>query len=501
MSLKKSLIVVIYILACSELCKSESHKIVIVGAGLSGMSTGAKLMENGIDDFVILEAEDRIGGRIHSVPFSNGFVDLGGQWIHGEKGNAIFEMVRGNFDLGNDQFYENLMDFRLSNGKFANPEQSNNLFAILYNLYEEAYSPGVKNVSLGEILETGYEKILKLLSEDEVVDENLAKQVFDLFLKQQNANYASNSLYDVSAIYNNYTQECEGNQTITWKTKGFKSVFDFITKKLPDPSKFLNVESKVQLNKQVININWDIDSNYTEEVKVTCSDGSTYTADIVVFTGSLGVLKARHEKLFTPKLPENKIKAIENIGFGVLGKVFLEFDEPFWPVDDNNWSEYFFLWNEDDLKNISSTELKWIVNVIGFFKLKSFPNVLEGMIVGDDSIKEFERFDDKTLVDQFTWLLEKFLGKKVQNPKAMIRNRWFSNDNFLGTYSYLTMESQKYRVTPDTLALPLYNSDGKLVVLFAGEATHHKYSSYSHGAVESGWKAGNEIAKYLSKFQ
>lgn len=34
-------------------------------------------MERGIDDVIILEAEGRIGGRIHSVPYRDGFIDLG----------------------------------------------------------------------------------------------------------------------------------------------------------------------------------------------------------------------------------------------------------------------------------------------------------------------------------------------------------------------------------------------------------------------------------------
>lgn len=34
-------------------------------------------MDRGIDDIIILEAENRIGGRLHSIPYGNGFIDLG----------------------------------------------------------------------------------------------------------------------------------------------------------------------------------------------------------------------------------------------------------------------------------------------------------------------------------------------------------------------------------------------------------------------------------------
>lgn len=44
-------------------------KIVIVGAGASGIAAASRLLQRGISDFVILEANDRIGGRIHTKDF------------------------------------------------------------------------------------------------------------------------------------------------------------------------------------------------------------------------------------------------------------------------------------------------------------------------------------------------------------------------------------------------------------------------------------------------
>lgn len=45
----------------------KKGRIVIIGAGVSGIAAAAKLFENGFTDVTILEAEDRIGGRIHTV--------------------------------------------------------------------------------------------------------------------------------------------------------------------------------------------------------------------------------------------------------------------------------------------------------------------------------------------------------------------------------------------------------------------------------------------------
>jgi cation diffusion facilitator CzcD-associated flavoprotein CzcO len=44
-------------------------QIVIVGAGASGIAAATWLLEHGVDNLVILEAENRIGGRINTTPF------------------------------------------------------------------------------------------------------------------------------------------------------------------------------------------------------------------------------------------------------------------------------------------------------------------------------------------------------------------------------------------------------------------------------------------------
>ena len=41
----------------------------IVGAGASGIAAASMLMQYGVHSIVILEAENRIGGRINTVPF------------------------------------------------------------------------------------------------------------------------------------------------------------------------------------------------------------------------------------------------------------------------------------------------------------------------------------------------------------------------------------------------------------------------------------------------
>lgn len=42
-------------------------KVLIIGAGMAGLSAANHLVKNGFNDFKILEARSRIGGRIISI--------------------------------------------------------------------------------------------------------------------------------------------------------------------------------------------------------------------------------------------------------------------------------------------------------------------------------------------------------------------------------------------------------------------------------------------------
>lgn len=55
-------------------------KIVIIGAGVAGIAAARKLLERGFRNILVLEAENRIGGRIQTIPFGANVVDLGAQW-------------------------------------------------------------------------------------------------------------------------------------------------------------------------------------------------------------------------------------------------------------------------------------------------------------------------------------------------------------------------------------------------------------------------------------
>ncbi|KAK7576509.1 hypothetical protein V9T40_012795 [Parthenolecanium corni] len=70
--------------------------VIIIGAGISGVAAATRLFERGISNILVLEAENRIGGRIHTYKLpddEDGYIELGAQWIHGEEKNIVYNLA------------------------------------------------------------------------------------------------------------------------------------------------------------------------------------------------------------------------------------------------------------------------------------------------------------------------------------------------------------------------------------------------------------------------
>lgn len=55
-------------------------QVVIIGAGAAGIAAATKLLQNGFRNIVILEGQNRIGGRINTIPHHGSVLDMGAQW-------------------------------------------------------------------------------------------------------------------------------------------------------------------------------------------------------------------------------------------------------------------------------------------------------------------------------------------------------------------------------------------------------------------------------------
>ncbi|NCG22090.1 MAG: NAD(P)-binding protein [Rhodobacterales bacterium] len=67
-------------------------RVAIIGAGMAGLTAAALLSEGGVD-VTVIEARDRIGGRINTDTSLQIPTDIGASWIHGPDGNPLTELA------------------------------------------------------------------------------------------------------------------------------------------------------------------------------------------------------------------------------------------------------------------------------------------------------------------------------------------------------------------------------------------------------------------------
>lgn len=68
-------------------------KVIVIGAGISGLAAAQQLQQFGME-VVVLEARDRVGGRIATFRKNNYFADLGAMVVTGIYGNPITTLSR-----------------------------------------------------------------------------------------------------------------------------------------------------------------------------------------------------------------------------------------------------------------------------------------------------------------------------------------------------------------------------------------------------------------------
>ena len=73
--------------------RSTDYEVIIVGAGLAGLTTAYRLQQSGVTDVLVLDANNYVGGRTLNIPVAGGYVaEGGGQWI-GPSQSAILGLM------------------------------------------------------------------------------------------------------------------------------------------------------------------------------------------------------------------------------------------------------------------------------------------------------------------------------------------------------------------------------------------------------------------------
>ncbi|GAE00061.1 flavin-containing amine oxidase, putative [Paecilomyces variotii No. 5] len=244
----------------------------------------------------------------------------------------------------------------------------------------------------------------------------------------------------------------------------------------------------VRRNKVVTKISYSPSGTSNTKALVQCEDGETFAADKVVFTGSLGVLK--HQTVqFDPPLPDWKRGAIERLGFGVMNKVILVFEKPFWDLNRDMFGLLREPNNADSMiqeeysANRGKSYLFW-----NCMKTSGLP-MLVALMAGD-AAHHVERTPDCEIIGEVTSQLRNiFKTVNVPDPLETIITRWGTDRFTRGSYSSVAPQS-----LPGDYDL-MAKSVGNLY--FAGEATCGTHPATVHGAYISGLRAASEVIESI----
>ncbi|BBP76265.1 amine oxidase [Pseudomonas sp. Ost2] len=421
-------------------------KVIIVGAGVSGLAAASQLAARGYQ-VTVLEGRERLGGRTWtSAVWPDAPVDLGASWIHGVDGNPLTTLAhQAGIDLVSTS-YDSTLDYDVD-GKPVGPARQQRL-EQLRKAYEQALRKAQRQpqdhsvrASVEDQLDWGG------LSEP---DKELLGFITNSAAEQE---YAG-SREELSTHWFDSMGGYPGEDAVP--VGGYRKLVDYLARGLD-----------IRLGHIVSSITQDASG-----VVIVTSKG-TLEADKVIITVPLGVLKQRAIE-FRPALPEKKLQAIARLGMGHFNKCYLRFPRQFWPAED--WLEFI---------PSQAQHGQWS-QWLNLARLTGQP-VLLAFNAGEFG-GAIEHWSDQQMVIAAMTRLRQVFGANTPDPIAYQVTRWSQDPFSYGAYSFNRLGTAAH--TRDDLAAPIA---GRL--FFAGEATHREMFATVHGALLSGRRAAQEVEK------
>lgn len=418
--------------------------VLVIGAGVAGLAAAQMLQQAGYA-VIVLEARERIGGRVWSHRTVDGIpLDLGASWVHGVNGNPISELLKDHpsiqtiaTDFDNAIYYDG--------AEVLSDDEVERLMALFEEIMSDVYTiaEAEPHQPLGEAIQRAL--ATRSLSPRE-------RRALDFIISITIENEFAASVNQLSARFWDSDRALSGAHVI------FPSGYDWLPDKLAQGI-------DVRLGQAVERVEYGADG-----VRIHTQGGALYDAYYAVVTLPLGVLKADVVR-FEPLLPATKRAAIQRLGVGTLNKVYLQFDDVFW----DETAEFIHF--------VPEQSGEW-PEAINFFVYIGQPILM--LFASGAFGLQMETLPDDQIIAGVMRRLRGVYGAQIPAPKRFLITRWAQDPFARGAYSVYGVES-----TPEdraTLAEPMED-----VLFFAGEATHPHFPATVHGALLSGWRAADAI--------
>lgn len=424
--------------AASTVQAGNREDIVVIGAGMAGIAAARRLSARA--NVTVLEARDRVGGRIWTDRSAGFAADMGAAWIHGINGNPVYRNAKA---AGMRMFTSDFESVALfDNGSILKKDEAARIGAQTEKLMQEIRR-AKKTSKPGDSVESVLAPFLAALPR--TVRRGVSfEAASDIIIE-----YAQ----DAGALSLTYFDEDDS-------FRGDDVLF-------PDGFAALPLSHARGLNIKTGHVVSRVDIS-GDRARITTNRG-VLQADRVVITLPLGVLQSG-QVAFSPALPAQKRAAIGRLSMGAMNKVLLVFPKSFWPgahklgALKDEPSQCAEFWNLEPV-----TKKPALVCLTGGKNARALDSM---------ALAEAANFAMSELKSMF--------GSRIPAFEKALRTSWSTDPFARGAYSSVPPGSSMndYDILAQSVEDTLY---------FAGEATNSAHPATVHGAWISGERAADEI--------
>lgn len=422
---------------------------IVIGAGVAGL-TAARLLHQRGNAVLVLEARDRLGGRLYSEHRDRFITDRGASWIHGIDDSPVHAMCAAlgmpmvEFTVGSFQPDGRPIVYFDPEGKRLSPAEAEAFTADIHE-FDRLLAQVIESIAPGSSYAEAVEHALERTDWESARRDRVREYMQHRTEEQDGVHFTK---IDAHGLDN---EEVDGDEVVF--PEGYDKLAFGLAKGLD-----------VRLNHVVSRVEWSSDG-----VTVHSNQGE-FTADQVVITVPVGVL---HSDEFTiePALSAGVQSALDSFRMNDFEKIILRYDEKFWDEDI-----YAF--------RRQGPAGDWWHSWYDLTALHGTPALLT-FAAGPCAIETRHLTDDEVAV-LVTTALREIYGDAVPNPHTVHRTDWKEDEFAWGSYSYLTVGSDT--AEHDNLATPVGG-----VLHIAGEATWRDDPATVTAAMMSGHRAAGNV--------